>query len=381
LENRVMRHTTTRLLRIVKYRGSAHGSNEYPFLIGDKGISVLPVTTLTLDFPITTERVSTGVPRLDTMLNGKGYFRGSTVLVSGPVGSGKSSLAAIFAQATCARGERCLYFSLEEPRSQIVRNMQSIGINLQPLIDSGCLHFVMSRPALYGLEMHLAKFHQAVIEFKPRVVIFDPISTLQAIEDPAALKSMLLRLVNFLRSQEITTHFVALTETTHETHGIGISSLIDSWVQLRNVETNGERNRVLLVLKSRGMAHSNQLREFTLNDHGIELSDVYVGSAGVLTGSARMAQEAQERSADLSHQFDVKYRSTSLEAKRRLKDAKIAAIEAEFKVGEAEQSRLVELEQLGKLQMQETAQKMSTLRGSDVSLNVSEKAKKNESSP
>lgn len=367
LENRVTRHATTRLLRIVKYRGSAHGSNEYPFLITEKGISVLPITALSLDLPVSEERISTGVPRLDSMLGGKGYFRGSTILVSGPPGSGKSSLAAKFAQATCAKGERCLYFSLEEPRNQIIRNMRSVGIDLQPLLDDGLLQFVMTRPSLYGLEMHLAKFHQAINEFKPSTVIFDPISTLHSLEDPTALKSMLLRLVNFLKSQQITSNFVTLSghAATPTTPDIGISSIIDTWLQLRDIETNGERNRLMLVLKSRGMSHSNQMREFTLSEHGIELSDVYTGSAGVLTGSARLGQEAQEKLIALTHKYDIEYRTLELDRKRKLKDAQIAAIEAEFNAHQAELARLTELDRQGAIQSSETNRKMSKLRQSD----------------
>lgn len=377
LENRVTRHATTRLLRIVKYRGSAHGSNEYPFLITEKGISVLPITALSLDLPVSEERISTGIPRLDSMLGGKGYFRGSTILVSGPPGSGKSSLAAKFAQATCAKGERCLYFSLEEPRNQIIRNMRSVGIDLQPLLDDGLLQFVMTRPSLYGLEMHLAKFHQAINEFKPSTVIFDPISTLHSLEDPTALKSMLLRLVNFLKSQQITSNFVTLSGhgATPTTPDIGISSIIDTWLQLRDIETNGERNRLMLVLKSRGMSHSNQMREFTLSEHGIELSDVYTGSAGVFTGSARLAQEAQEKLIALTHKYDIEYRTLELDRKRKLKDAQIAAIEAEFNAHQAELARLTELDRQGAIQSGETNRKMSKLRQSDTfpSFNGTEK--------
>ena len=367
LENRVAHHTTTRLLRIVKYRGSAHGGNEYPFLIGDQGISVLPVTTLSLDLDVSQERISSGVARLDAMLGGKGYFRGSTILVSGPIGSGKSSLAVKFAQATCERGERCLYFSLEEPRNQIVRNMRSIGIDLQQLMDKGLLQFVMTRPTLYGLEMHLAKFHQAIQEFKPAVVIFDPITTLHTIEDPVALKSMLLRLVNFLRSQQITSHFVALTDDANlpVSPDIGISSLVDSWVQLRDVESNGERNRLMLVLKSRGMPHSNQVREFTLSEHGIELIDVYVGSAGVLTGAARVARQAHENALLQAHKKEVEYRGLDLESKRKLKQLQIAAIEAEFAAHEAQAARLAETDRLNLLQLAETSLQLSRQRYSD----------------
>jgi circadian clock protein KaiC len=301
LENRVVQQTMTRLLRIVKYRGSMHGTNEYPFLISNEGISVLPVTTLCLDLPSSSERISTGVPQLDAMLGGQGYYRDSIIMVSGPPGSGKSSIAAQFAQACCARGERCIYFLLEESTNQIVRNMRSIGIDLQVFIDNGLLQVITTRPTLHGMEMHLSLFHQAIVDFKPRSVIFDPISTLHNIEDVASLKSMVLRLVNFLKAHQITGHFVSLTEQGLTAPvELGLSSLIDSWVQLRNVESNGERNRVLVVLKSRGMSHSNQLREFVLSKDGIELVDVYIGPSGVLTGSAEDGNGGNDGGGDNS---------------------------------------------------------------------------------
>lgn len=367
LDNRVTRQATNRLLRIVKYRGSAHGTNEYPFLIGPEGISVLPVTTLALDFAISDERVSTGITRLDTMLDGKGYYRGSTIMVSGPPGSGKSSLAAAFAVAACARGERCLYFLLEEPANQLVRNMRSIGIDLQPWQDNGLLQFEVTRPTLYGLEMHLARFHRAVVAFKPSVVIFDPISTLHSIENPIALKLMLLRLANYLKSLQITTHFVSLTSQGEPipSSETGISSMIDSWILLRDVESNGERNRVVLVLKSRGMPHSNQSREFTLSQNGIELIDVYVGASGILTGSARIVQEAQEKSIAQALQTETEHRTMALESQRKLKDARIAAIEAAFTAQKIQEELQKNIDQKKQLFQQKTIQRLSKQRQAD----------------
>lgn len=368
LENRVTRQASVRLLRIVKYRGSAHGGNEYPFLIGEKGISVLPVTSLSLDLVVSQERVSTGIPRLDTMLDGKGYYRGSSIMVSGPAGSGKSSVAAKFAQATCNRGERCLYFLLEESRDQVVRNMRSIGIDLQPFVDCGLLRFMMTRPTLYGLEAHLARFHQAINEFKPSAVVFDPITILHVIEDRQANQSMLMRLVNYLRLQQITAHFVTLTAqgAILSPSEVGISSLIDSWIQLRDVESNGERNRVLLILKSRGMPHSRQLREFVMSSHGIDLVDIYTGSAGVLTGSARILQEMQEASDVRAIRNEIERRTIELASKRQLKDTRIAAIEAEFAASQAVEERLVELNKQRELYEVRASQKMFQSRQSDL---------------
>jgi circadian clock protein KaiC len=247
--------------------------------------------------------------------------------------------------------------------------MRSIGIELQPMLDSGLLQFAMTRPALHGLEMHLANFHQAITDFKPAVVVFDPISTLHSIEDPTALKSMLLRLVNFLRAQQITAHFISLTDsdTPPAIPEMGISSMIDSWVQLRDIEVNGERNRLIVVLKSRGMPHSNQLREFTLSEHGIELSDVYLGADGVLTGSARLTQEARDKAITLSVRQDIEYRTLELETKRKLKDARIAAVEAEFAATKAQLLRSTEIDRQEVQQSRETSQRLSKLRQSDTS--------------
>jgi circadian clock protein KaiC len=343
LENRITYHAATRLLRVVKYRGSAHGTNEYPFLIGEKGISVLPITALMVDLPSSCERVSSGIVRLDTMLGGSGYYRDSMVLVSGPPGSGKSSLAAEFARAACARGERCLYFLMEESSQQVVRNMQSIGINLQPGIDQGLLHFVMTRPTLYGLEIHLAKIEQAINNYKPSAVVFDPITSLHIIAEPVEVEMMLVRLVNFLKAGQITGYFVSISDDIQHSASteIGISTLIDSWVQLRDVESDGERNRLIVVLKSRGMAHSNQMREFILSERGIELLDVYTGPNGVLTGSARIAQQAREEDAVREQQAEIERRSLLLNRKRLLKDAHVAVLEEELVENEVELKRSI----------------------------------------
>ena len=284
LDHRVNDQSSIRRLRIVKYRGSTHGTNEYPFLIDEDGFSVLPVTSLGLNYSSSHERISTGIPRLDTMLSGKGYFRNSTVLVSGTAGTGKTSIAAQFVEAACKRGERVLYFTFEESPSQLVRNMRSIGINLEPWVKKGLLQFHAARPTLYGLETHLTTSIKLINQFKPAVVVLDPINAFVMGENQTEVKTMLLRLVDYLKMKQVTAFFTSLSsaDDNMETTDIYISSLIDTWLLLRDIEIGGERNRGLYVLKSRGMAHSNQIREFKLTDHGIELLDVYVGAERVV---------------------------------------------------------------------------------------------------
>jgi circadian clock protein KaiC len=332
LDHRIVDQIATRRVRIVKYRGSVHGPDEYPFLIDELGVSVLPITSLNLKHSVSTERVPTGIARLDAMLGaGGGYYRGSSILVSGTAGTGKSSLAASFVVAACKRNERCLYLAFEESAAQIARNMLSIGIDLQPAIDAGVLQIIPSRATACGLELHLATIHRAVTRFHPRIVVIDPISNLITIGSNMEVKAMLTRLIDFLKSQQITAFFTSLN------HGGGpleatdaeISSLADTWISLRDVESSGERNRLLHLLKSRGMAHSNQMREFLLTDEGIELRDVYLGTAGVLTGTARQAQEAAEAAATLERAQDVLGRRRELERRREVVDAKIMALRAE----------------------------------------------------
>lgn len=297
LDVRMREQIATRHLRVVKYRGSAHGANEYPFLIDAQGLSILPITSLGLQHEASGERVSSGNAGLDAMLGGKGYFRGSTVLISGTAGSGKSSLAATFIHAACARGERAMYFGFEESPSQILRNMRSIGLDLGRWVKSGLLRIQASRPSVYGLEMHLVRIHQLVTEFKPRVVVVDPISNLTSVGTTLEAKAMLTRLIDFLKSTGIT---AVMTDLTHaglpmERSNEEISSLIDTWISLRDMEHYGERNRGLHVIKSRGMAHSNQIREFLLTDQGVRLTEVYLGADGVLMGTARAEREARDR--------------------------------------------------------------------------------------
>ena len=367
LDHRVIENISTRRIRIVKYRGSTHGCNEFPFLIEDTGISILPITSLELNHPATDERISSGIPRLDAMLGGKGFFRGTSILVSGTAGTGKTSIASAFAATACARGERVVMFAFEESPSQLVRNMRSIGVDLAPWVKRGLLSIQASRPTLFGLEMHLASIHRRVEEFQPRVVIVDPISNFSATGNGAEVKSMLMRLIDFLKCQQATGLFTSLTagrEAVEQTEG-GVSSLMDTWLLLRGVEFAGERNRVLYVLKSRGMAHSNQLREFRMSERGIELVDAYLGPEGVLTGSARLAQEAHEKAAAVAAQAEIQRRQKGLEAKRLLVEQQIAALRATFATEEADVHRILSQEQRQLERIEEDRKQMAWSRQAD----------------
>ena len=356
----------TRRMRIVKYRGSLHGTNDYPFLIDEQGFSILPVTSLSLDHAASTKRIPTGIPRLDTMFIGNGYYRGSSILVSGTAGSGKTSIIAEFIHAACRRGERCLFFIFEESPAQVIRNMRSIGIDLEPWVKKGLLRFHAARPSLYGLEMHLVTIHKQIKEFSPGIVAIDPISNLINIGSITETKSMLTRLIDFLKSSLITGIFTNLShgDSLEETD-IGVSSLMDTWLLLRDIEINGERNRALYILKSRGMQHSNQVRELVLTDKGIELRDVYVGAAGVLTGAARLYQEAREKAEALIRRQGLERKKRELERKRRILDAQITAMRTEF---EAEEDNLKKTISEGKLSEKVTEQdrvEMGKLRKAD----------------
>ena len=339
LDHRIINQISTRRLRIVKYRGSMHGTNEYPFLIDEGGISVLPISTHSLDHKASKERISTGIPRLDSMLEGKGYFRGSSILVSGTAGSGKTSIANFFADSACKRGEKVLYMAFEESPSQIKRNMESLGLDLEKWVDKGLLHFHAARPSMYGLEMHLATIHKIVKDLKPKVVILDPISNLTGMGSINEVHAMLVRLIDYLKSQGITGLFTALTNGAQaqiEATEVGISSLIDTWLLVRDIEHNGERNRGMYVIKSRGMSHSNQIREFLLTDKGVDLLDVYVGPSGVVTGSSRMNLEAAERAEALRTEQEIEVLRARLKRKRLALEAEWAARQAELSAEEAD---------------------------------------------
>ena len=368
LDHRVNENVATRRLRIVKYRGTNHGTSEYPFLIGENGISIIPITSVGLKNIACTDRVSTGVPRLDIMMDGKGLYRDSNVLVSGTAGSGKTSLAAHFANAAAMRGERCLWFAFEESSSQIIRNMLSIGIDLERAVRQGRLRFYAERPTISGLETHLVNIHKEVGEFKPQVVIVDPITNFTALGSNTEIKAMLTRLIDFFKMQQITALFTTLStgRGSLESMDLGVSSLMDTWLLLRDIESGTERNRVMHLLKSRGMAHSNQVREFLLTDHGVELRDTYLGPSGkFLTGSARTTQEAIEKAEAVERSQEVEGRKFELERKKLILDAKIAALKAEFETEQAEILKGLGREKLRSSVQDEECVKMAHLRQID----------------
>ena len=347
LDHRVIDQMSTRRLRIVKYRGSTHGTNEYPFLIDEGGISVVPITSLALQHEASDERISTGIDGLDTMLGGVGYFRGSSVLVSGTAGTGKTSVAAHLVHAACARGETCLYFAFEESPDQIIRNMRSIGIDLEQWIKKGLLRFHATRPTFHGLEMHLVVFHKLVQEYQPQIVIFDPISSLIQVGNRKDATAMLTRLIDFLKMQRITALMTNLTsggEALEKTDA-DISSIVDTWLLLRDIELGGERNRAIHILKSRGMAHSNQVREFLLTDGGIELQDVYMGPEGILTGSARQFQEVHEKAAAILGQEEVEGQQREWDRKRDALEDRVAAMRRQFELEEQEAKQVISQKQ------------------------------------
>ncbi|MBZ5532910.1 MAG: circadian clock protein KaiC [Acidobacteriia bacterium] len=342
LDLRVREEIATRRLRIVKYRGSTHGTNEYPFLIDEHGISVFPISSLGLDHLATAERMSSGLVRLDGMLGDKGFYRGSSILVSGTSGTGKTSVAAHMVDAACRRGERCLFFAFEESPRQIIRNMRSIGVDLDVWANKGLLEFHAARPTFGGIEQHLATTHQHISSFKPSVVVVDPVTNLLMVGSSNEVRSMLTRLVDFLKTQRITSVFTSLTVGGGplEASEVEVSSLMDTWLLLESIKVGGERNRVLCVLKSRGMDHSNQIREFVLTDDGLRLLDVYLGPEGVLTGSARLAQEEREKSVASSGRQELESRQRELERKQQIFDARMTMLRAEF---ETEQERLQQI--------------------------------------
>jgi circadian clock protein KaiC len=367
LDHRVSETVFTRRLRVVKYRGSTHGTNDYPFLIDEHGISVLPITSLELQHTASDERISTGIPRLDTMLGGAGYYRGSSILVSGTAGTGKTTIAAQFVNAACGRGERCLFFGFEESLGQISRNMRSVGMDLAPWIQTGLLQYYGTRPTAHGLEMHLVKMHKLVADLQPRVVVLDPVTSFLSSGASYEVKGMLTRLIDFLKGRDVTALLTTLTsEVEHlEQTDVHISSLIDTWLVLRHIESRGERNRGLIIMKSRGMAHSNQMREFLLSANGIELQDVYLGPAGVLTGSARLAQEAHEEAEERLLQYAIEEKRQLSERKRKVLEAQIAALQADLATEEAELQQLTRQEELRQTRRQRERAAMAKIRQAD----------------
>ncbi len=364
LDHRVINQISTRRLRIVKYRGSVHGTNEYPFLIDEDGISVLPVTSLRLSKEVSSARISSGIPSLDKMLGGQGFFKGSSILVSGTAGTGKTSIAACFANEACNQGYRCMYFAFEESPNQIIRNMKSINMDLKKHVDDGLLKFHASRPTLHGLEQHLVAMHKMIKRFKPHAVVLDPITNLITVGSVSDVKSMLVRLIDFLMEEQITVMFTALTLNTvvSEQTDEGVSSLVDAWLLVRDIEFNGERNRGMYIMKSRGMKHSNQVREFIITDNGIDLVDVYLGPQGVLTGSAREAQKLQEQTGIVLRDNALSMKDREIDRKRKVLESKIASLQTEFESAEEELNKIYIEEELIKKVSESNIREITKLR-------------------
>lgn len=364
LDHRIINQISTRRLRIVKYRGTLHGTNEYPFLIDEEGISVLPVTSLQLDKPVSSETIPTGISALNGMFSEGGFYRGSSILVSGTAGTGKTSVAASFVNQACLDGEKCLFFAFEESPQQIVRNMRSIGMDLQNHVDAGLLKFYASRPTLYGLEMHLVAIHKAIKKFKPQVVVLDPITNLITIGSVSEVKAMLVRLIDFLQEEQITVMFTALTLNTiiNEQTDEGVSSLVDAWLLIKDIEMNGERNKGLYVMKSRGMKHSNQVREFVIGEDGLNLLDVYLGPEGILTGSAREAHRLEEQTGQVLHTNALDRKDRELERKRKVLESKIDSLKAEFESTEEELNKIYTEEKIKKEVILRTREQMTNFR-------------------
>jgi circadian clock protein KaiC len=372
LDNRVENQISTRRMRIIKYRGTSHGTNEYPFFIDEQGFSVLPITSIGLNHAASTERISSGNARLDTMLGGEGFYRGSSILVSGTAGTGKSTIAAHFVDAACKRGERAFFFAFEESQDQIIRNMRSVGIDLEPYVKKNLLKFHNARPSNFGLEVHLAVIHKAITEFKPSVVVVDPITNFLVIGDEAQTKSMLTRMLDFLKLEQITALFTSLTSYAMEIEDsqVGVSSLMDTWILVKNVESNGERNRGLYVLKARGIAHSNQVREFHLTDHGMELVDTYVGSEGMLMGSARAAQAAREAAAVFEREDSRRRKQRELERKQELYEAQLVALRNQYESDRDQILKELEEDQQRESRVANERVEMARLRHADLSVDV-----------
>jgi circadian clock protein KaiC len=332
LDQRVINQMSTRRLRIIKYRGALHGTNEYPMLIDEGGLSVLPIRALNLDYPLTGQHQRTGIPRLDTMLGGKGFYRGSCILISGSAGSGKTSLAALFALQLAREGKRCLYLPTEEAPRQLLRNLTSIGVDLAVPLRQGLLKMQPIRPTIFGLEQHLLNIQREVEHFRPAAVIIDPTSSLTSIGDPLAIEGMLIRLINFLKMKGITLLLTSLTAggPLEEASMAAISSQVDTWIVQKMVQTPSERNRVLYIMKSRGMAHSNQLREYTLSARGVDLLDVYDSGGEEATGTGRLRQqahaEAEEKVRSLAAEQGLRARAQT----RRNLQAQIAELETQL---------------------------------------------------
>jgi len=350
LDHRVIEQVSTRRLRIVKYRGSTHGTNEYPFLIDEEGISVLPITSLKLDNEVSSDIISTGVPGLNEMFHGGGFYRGSNILVSGTAGTAKTTVACYFANEQCEKNEKTIYFAFEESPHQLVRNMKSIGVDLEKHIKKGILQIHSSRPSLNGLELHLLTLRKLIKEFEPTTIIIDPISNLISVGSEHEVRSMLVRLIDMLKANNITAMFTSLNKQTDtfrpDLAEESVSSLVDTWITVRDMEGVGERNRGIFIIKARGMGHSNQVREFVITSKGIELLDVELGPQGILTGAARQSYQFKKTMSDIKLQNEISRKDREIARKRKVLEANIEALRTEFESAEEELSILKATEEL-----------------------------------
>jgi circadian clock protein KaiC len=367
LDHTIKEQISTRYMRVVKYRGTSHGTNVYPFLIDEGGFSVLPITSVGLEYSVSSERITTGIPRLDAMIVGNGLYRGSSVLLSGSAGMGKTSFAAHMADAACRRGERCLYYAFEESSKQIMRNMASIGLDLNQWVEKGLLHFRAVRPTFHGLEMHVAEIHKRVQQFNPALVVLDPISNLINIAAQGEVKTALMRLVDIFKSKLITSLFTMLLTGTRDldTVQVGVSSLADTWIMLKEVESCGEKNRVLQIIKSRGMGHSNQIREFLFTDQGVNMIDIYTGTEGVLTGTARLTQEARDAAEMLSLQQEIERKQRELLRKRQIMEAQASLLHTQMDIAEEEIAKVIDELELKKSTALKNREQMARERMAD----------------
>jgi len=373
LDHRVENQISTRRLRIVKYRGSTHGTNEYPFLIDEAGFTVWPITSVGLEHEASEERVSTGIAGLDEMVGGSGFFRGSSVLISGTAGTGKTTIGTHFVAAACARGERALYFALEESPAQIMRNLRSVGLDLRPHLETGSLCFFATRPTLFGLETHLARILRAIDDFAPHVVVIDPITSLLGSAPSAEVQTMVTRLIDALKSRGVTallTTLTAMGDASQEQTDIGLSSMVDTWMLLRDIESNGERNRGLYILKSRGMGNSNQIREFVITNDGVELIPAYLGPDGVLTGTSRVQQMAAARAAEADRKLEIERIQRRLQHRRAVTEVKIMALQAEIEAEEAEFAAVIDYDAVHTSRSVEAEQETARARKIDLPLPV-----------
>lgn len=365
LDNRVVNQISTRRLRIVKYRGSVHGNNEYPFTINNQGVSVFPIIAKILDSKLSAERISSGIKGLDEMLSEKGYYQGASILVSGSAGTGKTSIAMSLVNALCKKKERCLYCAFEESPQQIIRNMGSIGLHLEPFIKSKYLQFYFYRPTLQNLELHLIKIQKIVEEYKPGIVVLDPVTNIMSENINSEIRYMLTKFVDFLKDKQITILFTAaitLETIKKNPSDEGISSMVDTWLLMRDIEKNSERNRGIYVLKSRGMKHSNQIREFKITDEGIELLPVFIGNGEVLTGSAKKEFELKEKTKQILSENEIRRNKREIEGKIKIMEAEAASLKAQFEATTDELKNTQDVERIAQKRNEQDTKELMHIR-------------------